>query len=653
MKRGERKIVLRCAVYTRVSTNSGLEQDFNSLDNQREASDAYIKSQAHEGWKLVRERYDDGGFSRGSIERPALQKLLDDVQARRIDVIVVYKVDRLTRSLADFAKLVELFDAHVVSFISVTQAFNTTTSMGRLTLNMLLSFAQFEREITGERIRDKVAASKRKGIWMGGAVPLGYRVENRALYRRYLELGSVVRLKAALDTENVRCPSRMSGSGRTTGGVSISRGHLYWILSNPINVGRLRHKGQTHDGLHPGIVDVEIWERVQQRLTSQTQTRRVSPPDDHSFLVGKLYDDRGNRMGASHASKGGRHWRYYASRAALSGRWKEAGSVVRIPAPEIENLIANAVGAHLAARANAIGGCHIDRGGGRGDCAIAQHEFWPHAKVPTERKRCAKRDRPRDGQRHGDRDCSGQVDRRRGAGSGLDVALDPSVLAPSPRDHPGRWQSAATLTSHANESARRFHQGLAQRSPLARRTSHRPGPDHRVARHARTQERAFDSDDGVARVRLPRPGGSRDGGSPSTWVQRQAPDRPANALVRAMARSGTARADSGSSRTRLIHAVFDISLTLCWVSAVSVQPLPSCSPGNGILQAETGGRYGGQTTRGRPEFGSQTVLRLANLLESRWFLSPGKPGRFARTGWWAMQGSNLRPLPCEGRCCRA
>ena len=205
MKRVERKIALRCAVYTRVSTDSGLEQDFNSLDNQREASEAYIKSQAHEGWKLVRERYDDGGFSGGSMERPALQKLLDDVRARKIDVIVVYKVDRLTRSLADFAKLVELFDAHGVSFISVTQAFNTTTSMGRLTLNMLLSFAQFEREITGERIRDKVAASKRKGIWMGGAVPLGYRVEDRALhvveqepefvrslFRRYLEVGSVV-----------------------------------------------------------------------------------------------------------------------------------------------------------------------------------------------------------------------------------------------------------------------------------------------------------------------------------------------------------------------------------------------------------------------------------------------------------------------------
>ena len=257
MKRDDRKTALRCAVYTRVSTNSGLEQDFNSLDNQREASEAYIKSQAHEGWKLVRERYDDGGFSGGSMERPALQKLLEDVKARKIDVVVVYKVDRLTRSLADFAKLVELFDAHGVSFISVTQAFNTTSSMGRLTLNMLLSFAQFEREITGERIRDKVAASKRKGIWMGGAVPLGYRVENRALqvvegeaefvralFRRYLEVGSVVRLKTVLDAENLRSPVRMSTTGRRTGGGLMSRGHLYWILSNPIYVGRLRTKGR-------------------------------------------------------------------------------------------------------------------------------------------------------------------------------------------------------------------------------------------------------------------------------------------------------------------------------------------------------------------------------------------------------------------------
>ena len=206
MKREGRKASLRCAIYTRVSTENGLEQEFNSLDNQREASEAYIRSQSHEGWKRIRDRYDDGGFSGGSMDRPALAKLLDDVRARRVDVIVVYKVDRLTRSLADFAKLVELFDEHDVSFISVTQAFNTTTSMGWLTLNMLLSFAQFEREITGERLRDKVAASKKRGIWMGGAVPFGYRVENRALrvveehaefvrelFRRYLEVGSVVR----------------------------------------------------------------------------------------------------------------------------------------------------------------------------------------------------------------------------------------------------------------------------------------------------------------------------------------------------------------------------------------------------------------------------------------------------------------------------
>ena len=240
MKQDGRKASLRCAIYTRVSTENGLEQEFNSLDNQREASEAYIRSQAHEGWKLIRDRYDDGGFSGGSMDRPALAKLLDDVRARRVDVIVVYKVDRLTRSLADFAKLVELFDEHDVSFISVTQAFNTTTSMGRLTLNMLLSFAQFEREITGERIRDKVAASKKRGIWMGGAVPFGYRVENRALhiveehaefvrdlFRRYLEVGSVVRLKIVLDAENVRLPVRVAGTGRAIGRrPDLSRPHL-------------------------------------------------------------------------------------------------------------------------------------------------------------------------------------------------------------------------------------------------------------------------------------------------------------------------------------------------------------------------------------------------------------------------------------------
>ncbi len=244
MKNLTTKRGLRCAIYTRVSTDQGLEQDFNSLDAQREASEAYVKSQAHEGWRLVRDRYDDGGFSGGSMDRPALQKLLIEVQARRIDVIVVYKVDRLTRSLADFAKLVETFDAHGVSFVSVTQSFNTTTSMGRLTLNVLLSFAQFEREVTGERIRDKIAASKKKGMWMGGVVPLGYRVEDRALrivedhaaivrslFRRYLEAGSVVCLKQSLDAEGLRIPVRIDGAGRSTGGGLFSRGaHLQTLV---------------------------------------------------------------------------------------------------------------------------------------------------------------------------------------------------------------------------------------------------------------------------------------------------------------------------------------------------------------------------------------------------------------------------------------
>src|ERR1700691_5300224 len=254
---------LRGAIYTRVSTEQGLEQDFNSLDAQREACEAYIKSQAHEGWRLVRDRYDDGGFSGGSMDRPALQKLLIDVQARRIDVIVVYKVDRLTRSLADFAKLVEMFDKHEVSFVSVTQSFNTTTSMGRLTLNLLPSFAQFEREVTGERIRDKIAASKKKGIWMGGVVPLGYRVEDRALhivedhaelvrklFNRYLEADSVARLKTLLDAEDVRLPIRIDGTGKSTGGGLLSRGHIYKIISNPIYIGQIAHRALVHTGQH-------------------------------------------------------------------------------------------------------------------------------------------------------------------------------------------------------------------------------------------------------------------------------------------------------------------------------------------------------------------------------------------------------------------
>jgi site-specific DNA recombinase len=359
MKNHPTKPGLRCAIYTRVSTDQRLEQEFNSLDAQREASEAYIKSQTHEGWTLLHSRYDDGGFSGGSMERPALQKLLADVQAKRIDVIVVYKVDRLTRSLADFAKLVELFDAHNVSFVSVTQSFNTTTSMGRLTLNVLLSFAQFEREVTGERIRDKIAASKKKGMWMGGVVPLGYRVENRALHivedhaelvrallRRYLEAGSVARLKQTIDADGLRLPIRIDGVGRSTGGGLFSRGHIYKIFSNPIYIGQIAHKGQVHTGQHRPIVDRDLWDRVQQSLQDHLATgkARHERQSSDALLVGKLFDNRGNLMTPSWSRKGSKRWRYYVSQAVLRGDNTEAGSVARVSAPEIENKIIDAVG---------------------------------------------------------------------------------------------------------------------------------------------------------------------------------------------------------------------------------------------------------------------------------------------------------------------
>ena len=345
---------LRCAIYTRVSTEHGLEQEFNSLDNQREAAEAYIKSQAHEGWQCLSTRYDDGGFSGGSMERPALQNLLLAIQARRIDVVVVYKVDRLTRSLTDFAKLVELFDAHAVSFVSVTQAFNTTTSMGRLTLNVLLSFAQFEREVTGERIRDKIGASKKKGIWMGGVVPLGYRVENRALhiveehaalvrklFADYLQRGAVSALSKQLHQNDILVPERIDGAGRRCGGKPFSRGHLYKILSNPIYVGRLSHKGHVHDGQHPAIVDQTTWDGVQARLASNLQGHRRARLASEHLLIGRIRDDRGHAMTPTHAQKGSRRYRYYVSQAVLQGRAR--GAISRVPAHEIEVLVLEAL----------------------------------------------------------------------------------------------------------------------------------------------------------------------------------------------------------------------------------------------------------------------------------------------------------------------
>jgi site-specific DNA recombinase len=352
---------LRCAIYTRVSSDQGLEQDFNSLDAQREAAEAYIKSQAHEGWRLRRDRYDDGGFSGGSMERPALQKLLCDVAERRIDIIVVYKVDRLTRSLADFAKLVELFDSKGVSFVSVTQSFNTTTSMGRLTLNVLLSFAQFEREVTGERIRDKIAASKKKGIWMGGVVPLGYRVENRKLlvdereaetvrriFERYLELGSIPALQRDLRDRGIRSRARVLASGENLGDVPLTNGPLSHLLKNRMYLGELNHRGASYKGEHPAIVSVELFEAVQAKLAANLNRRDLRKGRSHALLTGCLFDDRNNLMSPTHAVKKGVRYRYYVSTALVQGREADAGSVARVPAKEIEALVRDGLREHIA-----------------------------------------------------------------------------------------------------------------------------------------------------------------------------------------------------------------------------------------------------------------------------------------------------------------
>ncbi|MFL6387938.1 MAG: recombinase family protein [Terriglobales bacterium] len=273
------KSVIRCAIYTRKSSEEGLDQSFNSLEAQREACEAYIASQKHERWRGITTHYDDGGYSGGSMDRPALRQLLADIDDGKVDTVVVYKVDRLTRSLADFAKIIERFDAAQVSFVSVTQQFNTTTSMGRLTLNVLLSFAQFEREVTGERIRDKIAASKRKGMWMGGRVPVGYDLRDRKLYvnpveaaevkklfRLYLEVGCVAKLKARLDRDGVKSKARLSPAGIKSGGMSYSRGSLYSLLQNPIYLGKIQHRDATYAGEHDAIISQELWDKVQERL---------------------------------------------------------------------------------------------------------------------------------------------------------------------------------------------------------------------------------------------------------------------------------------------------------------------------------------------------------------------------------------------------
>jgi site-specific DNA recombinase len=356
---------VRCAIYTRVSTDHGLDQDFNSLDAQRDAAQAYIRSQAHAGWTLIRGHYDDGGYSGGSTDRPGLQQLLAGVAAGRIDVIVVYKVDRLTRSLADFAKLVELFDAHGVSFVSVTQQFNTTTSMGRLTLNVLLSFAQFEREVTSERIRDKIGASKRKGLWVGGVVPLGYESRDRKLivvheeaervrliFRQYLELGSLNALLADLRQNGIVTKVRPLSTGRTIGGIPFTRGPLAYLLRNRFYIGEVVFKGEVCPGEQPPILDRELFEAVQAKLTEQRNHQVATRLPSEALLQGCLFDDRGQRMTPTHATKGGVRYRYYVSAALMQGQSDLAGSVSRVPAVEVETLVSKAVRGSLGSSAD-------------------------------------------------------------------------------------------------------------------------------------------------------------------------------------------------------------------------------------------------------------------------------------------------------------
>src|SRR5215212_1693480 len=353
----QRRHKLRCAVYTRKSSEEGLEQEFNSLHAQRGACEAFITSQRHEGWGCLPQAYDDGGVSGGTLDRPALQLLLDDIRAGKIDVIVTYKIDRLTRSLADFAKLTEIFDARGVSFVSVTQQFNTTTSMGRLTLNVLLSFAQFEREVAGERIRDKIAASKQKGMWMGGMPPLGYAVRDhklvivpgeadtvRHIFRRYQVLGSVRLLRDELQLQGVVSKKWGSGSGRSWGGKPIARGALYLMLQNRIYCGDIVHKDKHYPGEHQAIIEPELWDAVQSRLVANAVERSTGErAKNPSLLAGLLFDADGNRMTPTHAVKKGRRYRYYVSHPLITQARAGSPEGLRVPAPEIEQLVAKRV----------------------------------------------------------------------------------------------------------------------------------------------------------------------------------------------------------------------------------------------------------------------------------------------------------------------
>lgn len=354
---------LRCAIYTRKSSEDGLEQAFNTLHAQREACAAYVASQKAEGWVLLPDLYDDGGLSGGTLERPAMQQLLADVDAGRVDQIVVYKIDRLTRSLADFANIVERLDRAGASFVSVTQSFNTATSMGRLTLNMLLSFAQFEREVTAERIRDKIAASKRKGLWMGGNVPFGYDADGRTLkinaaeatvirriYALYRAEGSILVVRERAAALGLRSRVRTAPDGRVSGGGPFGRAHLHHILTNPVYAGRIRHRAVSHDGQHPAIIPPDEWEAVQSLLKDgAARPRGRAPAAFASPLAGRIFDETGDRLTPSHSRKNGHRLRYYISSRLVNDRRGRHPEAWRLPAPELEQGIVGRLRAWLTA----------------------------------------------------------------------------------------------------------------------------------------------------------------------------------------------------------------------------------------------------------------------------------------------------------------
>lgn len=359
--------------------------DFNTLDAQREACESYIASQKAEGWHAIETRYQDGGYSGGNMDRPALQQLLTDIKAGKVDIVVVYKIDRLTRSLMDFSKLVEIFDEHNVTFVSVTQSFNTTTSMGRLTLNVLLSFAQFEREVSAERIRDKFAASKKKGMWMGGNPPVGYEVKDRQLiiheegeklarhiFERYLALGSVPHLKRDLDRQGITSLTRLSQSGKPIGGRPFTRGALYAILKNPIYIGKIRHKDQLYDGQHEGIIPEDIWNTVQKKLADQCVSKPSRGQSGHTNLLkGLLFDSDGTAYTPAHTKKkDGRSYRYYTSQNLLQYRDHPKGIPARLPAHETERTVTDALHRHLTTPALLADLLGLDR--------VGHHELVAH-----------------------------------------------------------------------------------------------------------------------------------------------------------------------------------------------------------------------------------------------------------------------------------